>query len=154
MKLLHKRILILFSLALNVGFLIVAVPLFYTHSRPHDDRFQDEIAGVVKSLDLSPAVSRAVMDNINQFKTAFDELDDGIRKIRKDMEYLIQQRGPLDRDRLHELVLEDDELRKRKGEVFENHVVDLRRILGDEKGALYFIQLRRVLKPYHKDSHR
>jgi hypothetical protein len=65
-KLLTKRILILFSAALNVGFMIVALTLVYQHSRPLHERDWNQLVDIVRQLDLPAAQSQEARNRYNQ----------------------------------------------------------------------------------------
>ena len=150
MKLLHKRILILFSVALNIGFVVVAISMAVQHSRPYHERSWLELVGIVEQLDLPPGEEAAVLETIKAFRKIADKHDEDIKTARKMVLQLLAASGPLDRGRLHALVEAAEQEHEIKGKVFENHVADLRRQLGDEKGAEFFSRLLQHLEDKHR----
>ena len=154
MKLLYKRILILFSVALNIGVVIMAIALIYHHSKPQDDRSWRELAEIVKRLDLPASQSRAALDDMRKFRSSMDNLDEGLQRARGDILRLAARSGPVDREELHRLIEAADHYSTLKGELFETHVMELRRLLGDEKGAQFFSLLQKHIESKDKKQHR
>ena len=154
MKLLHKRILTLFSVALNIGFVVVALTLVYLHSKPHDDRSWSELTGIVQRLDLPESQFRAALDSIRKFRSSMQDLDKDLRQARGNILRLLSRKGPVDPDELHRLIEVTDRYNRLKGERFETHVLGLRRLLGDERGAQFFTLLQQQLEKKGKNPHR
>lgn len=154
MKLIYKRILILFSVALNVGFVIMAGVLAYHHGPPFRGHSGIEIAAMVQRLKLPEAQESAVLDTIEQFRAARDAQDKDLKQARDNIIRLLASAGPLDRKQLHALIEAAEHQEKRKSRVFEAHVLQLRDQLGDEKGALYFTFLLEHLKAGKQRPHR
>lgn len=146
MKLLTKRILILFSAALNVGFVIVALTLVYQHARPLHERSWNELVEIVRQLNLPAAHSQAALDNIRNFLNTVDHLDKELQHARDEILCLLAESSPVDPDQLHERIEAADAYEKHKSERFEKHTLALRQILGNEKGAQFFTLLRRHIQ--------
>lgn len=150
MKLLHKRILILFSIALNIGFVVVAISMAVHHSRPYHERSWLDLVAMVERLDLPRDQETAALESIKAFRESADQHDEKIKEARKRVLQLLAAPGPLDRDRLHVLIEAVDHEHGLKRRVFENHVADLRRQLGNEKGAEFFSRLLKHLEDRHR----
>lgn len=138
MNLLHKRMFIMFSVALNVGFVIMAVAMVYQHSISSRERSWAEIADIVARLKLPEAREQTVLDTIGQFRSTMDKNDQDLKAARSAIIRLLAKSGPVDLDQLHGLIGAADNREKHKNEAFEAHVIQLRNQLGDEKGALFF----------------
>lgn len=138
MNLLHKRMFIMFSVALNVGFVIMAVAMVYQHSISSHERSWAEIADIVARLKLPEAREQTVLDTIGQFRSTMDKNDQDLKAARSAIIRLLAKSGPVDLDQLHGLIGAADNREKHKNEAFEAHVIQLRNQLGDEKGALFF----------------
>ncbi|BBO83682.1 hypothetical protein [Desulfosarcina ovata] len=154
MKLTYKRILIFFSVALNIGFVVVALTLVWQHAKPAHQRSWREIVDVVDQLALPASESEVALDNIRVFRSEFDQLDQDLKTARGDILRLLARKGPLDREQLHGLMAVADACVKRKSERFEVHVMALRQLLGDEKGAQFFSLLEKKVKPKGGPSHQ
>ena len=150
MKLLHKRILILFSVALNIGFVVVALSMAVHHSRPFHERSWLEVVDIVDRLDLPRNQQADVLETIKVFRSNADKRDKDIKEARKKVLLLLAQSGPLDTGRLQGLIEAVRHQEEGKSRVFEDHVVRLRSQLGDEKGALFFTYLIKHLEAKHR----
>ncbi len=154
MNLFHKRLLILFSVALNVGVAVMAIIMIIHHPKSLEEHSWRELAVIVERLNLPDAKKKAVLANIRQFGNTVDQHDGGLKKAREDILRFLAREGPLDRNQLHRLVEKLEALERQKGVAFESHVVDLRRQMGDEKGALFFSLLLAHLETKNQNSHR
>ena len=154
MSLFHKRLLILFSVALNVGVAIMAIVMIIHHSKSSEDHSWHELAAIVERLNLPEAKERGVLADIKRFGNTVDKFDEDLKKARDDILRFLAKKGPLDRNKLHRLIGRVEFLERQKGMAFESHVVDLRRQLGDEKGPLFFSRLLAHLQTKNQNSHR
>lgn len=154
MKLIYKRGLVLFSVALNVGFVIVALILVYQHSTHSHDHGWRELVAIVGKLDLPAEQSRRVLDDMRQFHSDVEALDRELERARGRVMALLARKGPVDREQLHRLMEAVDERGRRKSERFERHIIELRHLLGDEKGSQFFSLLQRHMQSTHAHSHR
>ncbi len=77
-----------------------------------------------------------------EFKSRMDEIDTLTHAARREtMDYMAFS-GPLDQDRFHRLITATQKLEEEKRGLFEAHVLGIRTLLGDEKGAEFFSRLR------------
>ena len=141
MKLSHKRMLILFSAALNIGFVIAAAVMFAQHSGPFHRRSSKQIEQIVHRLDLQAPKEAEILDTIRQFRETVGRLDRNVKKARDDVMLLLGRKGPVDPKQLRRLNEKAQIQENLKTAAFEAHVLDLRSRLGDEKGALFFFLL-------------
>ena len=142
MKLVYKRILIFFSVALNIGFLAAALYQNYDRVLPRHERRWQELMTIVQELDLPSGKEAEVTGLMTRFKREMEVLDKQSRSVRKQAMALMARTGPLDRRQLHRLFQESARHSIRKKEMFEAHVLRMREVLGDEKGAEFFSRLR------------
>jgi hypothetical protein len=153
-KLLYKRIFILFSVALNIGFVIMAITMVYHHSKSRHERSWLEIVDIVHRLKLPEAKESAALDTVRQFRATIDKHDQDLKQARSNIILLLSRTGPLAQDQLHQMIEAADDQEKRKNEAFEAHVIKLRNQLGNEKGAQFFSLLLEHLKAEDKPPHR
>lgn len=154
MKFIHKRILIMFSMALNIGFVIVAITLASQHSMPIKKHSRKVIVNMVHRLNLPEKQEDIVLVEVRRFREKLDLHDRDLRQARGDILRLLAKPGPVDPDRLHGLIQAADLQEKKKNQIFENHVLALRSQLGDEKGALFFSYLLEHLESEDRPNHR
>ena len=129
-------------------------PWPFNHSRPFHERSWLELVEIVEKLDLPRDQKAAALENIRGFREIADKHDEDIKRARKKVLQLLAGSGPLDADRLHALIESSEKEHGLKTRVFEDHVVDLRRQLGDEKGAAFFSYLLQHLEDKHRRPKR
>ncbi len=152
MKLLYKRILIIFSVALNIGFLIMSGTMFINHNVR--SREISKIEEIVYSLNLTEAQKNKVMDSIHHLKSAIDKQETKINLARTDILILASKSEPLDEHQLQQLseALNQEEIKKNA--LFNAQVIELRTILGDEKSAQFYSLILEHTKNTNKPNRR
>jgi hypothetical protein len=128
----------MFSVALNIGFVIMAITMIHHHSKSFHERSWLDIVGIVHRLELPATKEGAVLDTITKFRVTAEKNDQDLKIAHRNIILLLARTGPLDRDQLHQLIETADHQEKRKNEAFESHVFELRNQLGNEKGPLFF----------------
>lgn len=154
MTLSHKRLLVLFSIALNVGFIVMAIVMVLYHPKPFRERSWQELVGIVQELDLPAEPEDAVMENMRQFRETMDRYDRDLKQARDDVIRFLANDGPIDENHLHQLNETAQSWEKRKSDAFEAHVIELRSLLGNEKGARFFSLLQAHLESRKSKSKR
>jgi hypothetical protein len=153
-KLVYKRIFVMFSVALNIGFVLVAVTLAYNPSMLFKKRAHRVITDIVQRLNLSEEQESAVLESVRHFRDTLHSHDKDLKKARADVLRLLATPGPLDPARLHALVQATNLQEEQKNHIFENHAIELRNRLGDEKGALFYSYLLERLESEDRPQHR
>ena len=153
MNLYHKRMLIFFSVALNVGFVIMAIVMLVQHPNSSHKRSYRAILGVVSQLNLPEDQERAVLETIQRFRGTMDQHNQDLKKARSNIVRFLAVDGPVDRDQLHRLTNALDSEEKIKNNAFEAHFMDLRNQLGNEKGAQFFSLLLAHIETKDQTSH-
>ena len=155
MKLLYKRLFIMFSVALNIGFLIIAISLVYYHrANSFHERSWLELVDIIHRLELPERQENAALDTIKRFRVILDKHNQDVKRARNNIILALAKPGPVDQEQLHRLFEAADHQEKLKNGTFEAHVLDLRHQLGNEKGALFFSLLLEHLKSEHPSPHR
>ena len=134
----RKRLLILFSAALNIGFVIMVIVMLINHPTSHRERTWREIVDIVQRLDLPASTEKSVIEAMTRFRETMKSYDHDLEGARRDIIRLLAGSGPVDRAELHRLFELAQAKENQKSSTFEAHVIDLRRQLGDEKGARFF----------------
>lgn len=146
MTLSQKRLLVFFSIALNVGFIVMAIVMVIHHPKPFRERAWQDLVGIVQDLDLPAERENAVMENMRQFRETMDRFQRDLKQARGDILRFLASDGPIDENRLHLLIETAQSREKRKSDAFEAHVIELRSLLGNEKGARFFTLLQAHLE--------
>jgi len=150
MKLTYKRILILFSVALNIGFLIMALFQAYQHTiYPKEQQRWKELMIIVRELNLPDAKAARAMETIARFRERMDSIETELKQARMEVLDLLAQTGPIDKERLHSLVQAAEMFSQKKRSMFEAHVIELRQVLGNGDGARFFIRLKEHIESKH-----
>jgi hypothetical protein len=144
----------MFSVALNIGFVLVAISLACHHSISFEKRSRKVVKGMVQRLNLPATQESAILDSIQDFRKTLIAQDRDLRKARGDILRLLAASGPLDPVRLHAMVDATDIQEKLKNRMLENHVLELRNRLGDEKGAMFFAYLLEHLESEYRPHPR
>lgn len=154
MKLFHKRLLIFFSVALNVGFLIMAIVMMLHSTDASHHRSYQEILDIVKQLNLAGDQELALVETIKQFRTTLDQHNQDLKKARSAIVRLLAAAGPVDRNQLRRLTAAVGSEENLKNEAFEAHFMDIRSQLGHEKGAQFFTLLLARIEARDQTHHR
>lgn len=147
-----KRIWILFSVALNIGFVITAIVLFYTNpppmTHPHYHAYARK---ALAQLDLAPEQEKAVLENMDRFRDLRNNVDRDFHKVRSRMLSLLSLPGPLDHVQFDAIGKQVAQLETRKHECIRQHILDMRNRLGDEKGAEFFAAILAQVQTNNKE---
>ncbi len=146
MTLLHKRILVLFSFALNIGFIITAIIMVHHHSISPKERSWMEMINIIHQLNLSQEKEAAALDMTGKFKVVIDKYHKDIKQAHKNILFMLAKTEVLNQSQLHKLIETARLQEKNKNKAFEDHVLELREQLGNEKGALFFSLLLEHIK--------
>ncbi len=141
-----KRILIMFSVALNIGFIITAIVLYYTHPpRPHH-RYRAYAQEALQRLNLPPEQHKDVTMYMDLFKEQIDATMQALHLARTDMLMVVSNAGPLDQKKFDETNAALNLLAEQKNQEIRHHVLRMRKQLGDDKGAQFFSEMLTKVK--------
>lgn len=141
MKFTSKRLLVLFSVALNIGFVIVAVVLIFHDGHPSHRGVQRQLTTMVERLDLPEAQKKAALESLKTFNIKIHELDADLKQAHIDLLRMLSQNKPLDQNELHRLVMQIGQRHNNKDKAFQGHIIALHTLLGNEKSAQFFSYL-------------
>lgn len=142
MTLLTKRLLIFFSVALNIGFVLFALTTSYRcHYITHEQRTLNELTDIIRSLELPDASEKEALDAIMKFNGLISDYKKDLSGARNDVMASLAQKEEPDRAHLDKLIARVEELEKGKRGMFMAHTLELRKILGNDKGPEFFSRL-------------
>lgn len=153
MKLTHKRILIFFSVALNIGFLTMAGLNAWDRSVPKKDKRWNELRGIVLELKLPGEKADKALAVMAEFRDRMDVIEKNHRASHLETLDYLAGAETLDPDRLHALLLGSDQFTRKRRELFESHIMAMRQVLGDTDGLRFFARLRAHLESKYRSSH-
>ncbi len=144
-----KRILIIFSVALNIGFIIMAVFHSFQDTVSKHDRHWEELMTVVRELELPESKQSQAKAAMARFRDQLTGINQQLDQAREDVMVFLTQNGPLDKRRLHQLLEVTHDLYGEKQMMFESHAIEIYRVLGDRDGARFFRSLVELKKSKH-----
>lgn len=153
MKLFHKRLLILFSVALNIGFVIMATVMVVHHSNVSQNRSYRTILDIVQQLNLPDDQQRTVLETIKQFRTTLNAHHAVLKTARHQIVHYLTTDGPVDRSQVHQLTEALNAAEKKKNEAFQTHFLNLRNQLDNQKGAQFFTLLLAHIEAKDQNHH-
>ena len=142
-----KRILTLFSVALNIGFLISAILLYMSHPTLHQRAYRVHAKKALESLNLPKDQEQTVTAAMERFEDSIDQIHLSFHQARSKMLSALAQPGPLDKNQFDAASEEVKQLLFRKDNRIRTHILEMRRRLGDEKGAQFFTAMLAQVKP-------
>lgn len=132
-----KRLLIMFSVALNIGFVIMAA--IFVYNRPHSfHEFFEAQAATLSRLEVSPAVEHAILDALKKMETSHKAFVDQLHQGRQEALTMLATPAPVDQKRYDEIGDSVSKILIERNRVVHNHLIEIRKQLGDEKGAVFF----------------
>lgn len=141
-----KRILIIFSIMLNIGFVITAAIVIYYHPANHRERHLTYSENAVKSLHLLPDKEKRMLAAVKDFHQKMSETKKDFKEYRAKILSVLAEPGPIDQDRFEASVNGIHERHGQLHEMIRGYVLKMRQDLGDENGARFFHELKRQLQ--------
>jgi uncharacterized membrane protein len=141
-----KRVLILFSVSLNIGFLVYSV-WAYMDNPVSQYKAHATIAGeALAQTDAPPDVRQAAQRAIEDFDREIASLHEKMRQSRLRTIGLMAQPGDLPLIELEQVRQDYERMLLERTALLNNHLIKLRQILGPEASPTYFGELRDRLK--------
>lgn len=141
-----KRILIIFSITLNIGFVITAAIMIYNHPIRPWERHLAYSENAIKHLNLTPEKEKSMLTKIIDFHQKIDDAKKDFKTSRTKILSVLAKPGPTD---LAQFKSASNEIQQKHGQLHEivrSHVLKLRQELGDKNGARYFQELIKQLE--------
>lgn len=135
-----KRVIFIFSITLNVGFLIMAAILVIQHPPlPHSSaKMQLEL---LERLDLPEAVETHIIAAMDKMAADHDDFKRRHHLAINTSIALLAKPVPVDEERFLELNEKVVDLMTRQNLAVRERLLEIRRRLGDENGALFFTEM-------------
>lgn len=141
MSLATQRTLVIFSVALNIGFIIIAIYHYYLHAGSPSERYEKKITAIVRELNLPESKEAELKTYLTGFWDNAAKLREHLWESRLKVLPVLAQPGPLDRDQLKKLIWDTGRLSLKKQTLFEDYAIEVYQILGDEKATYFFGRL-------------
>ncbi len=152
MTLTTKRMLVMFSVALNIGFVIMAAVLVYEHPPSHHNFFNMQVK-TLSGLNVPAQVKQSVLDELMAMENSHKNHIDRLEQARHDAMTLLATPGPLDQKRFDTIDATIAEILNQRSHQIHDHLIEIRKQLGDEKGAEYFSVLMKEVEKQRAKEH-
>lgn len=132
-----KRLLIMFSVALNIGFVIMAA--IFVYNRPHSfHEFFEAQAATLSRLEVPPVLEHAILDSLRQMEASHKAFVNQLHQARQEAMTMLATPAPVDLKRYDEIGDSISEIIIERNRLVHNHLIEIRKQLGDEKGAVFY----------------
>ena len=152
MTLTAKRMLVMFSVALNIGFVIMTAVFIY-HRPPSFHHFFEVQAATLSRLEVPPAVERSILDALAKMEDSHEQFVSRLHGTRQEAMTMLATPGPVDRKRFDTLGETISEILIERNRMVHEHLIEIRRQLGDEKGAAYFHAMLKEIEKRKSKKH-
>lgn len=143
-----KRILVIFSVALNIGFVVMAVILALNHPK----RFrpsQEMRIEILSHLNLPEELEKSVIASMETVEASHKDFKRNLYQARNKGLTLLARPGPLDQAQFEQTNNEIVEIMALQNNSIRDHLVEIRQMLGDEKGARFFGEILEESRKHH-----
>lgn len=141
MKNYSKHLWGVFSVALNIGFIVAAVFIYYHHPSSAHHGYLSHARILVKELRLPASQQEELSDCLERFEREIYSVGGEYHQIQTDILTLLSAQGDLDMEKLDEIYARQGVLSRKKRDIVRNHLVLMRKLLGNEKSAQFFPRL-------------
>ncbi len=136
----NKRWVMIFSLALNIGFVIMAAYGLYAHylAGPSHIRHIQAIEQSLQELDLPPQIKQQAKAEYSRFLNQMGLIRSEIRATGHNNFELLSREGTFDQQAFDQNWAKIFELGSRKYALVKEHLMNMHQILGPEYSAAFF----------------
>lgn len=137
-----KRLLILFSVSLNIGFVAFTAYNVLHKPAPRWQMFETLFSESLAKTNAPPETKARALAEQNRFAEEFSALKDVSRRAKLQRLELFAAQGALDKDRMQANSDERMAIYAERDALLQQHFLNMRDILGGEQSALFFNELR------------
>jgi hypothetical protein len=135
-----KRVLVIFSITLNLGFLIMAAIGVIHHPSPSHRSAKMRLEALSR-LDLPEAVEMPIIAAMHKMEADHNDFKRRLHLAINTSIALLAKPGPVDEEHFFDLNDKAVDLMARQNQAIREHLLDIRRRLGDEDGAQFFTEM-------------
>ncbi len=143
-----KRILVIFSVALNIGFVVMAVILALNHPKRFRPNQEMRIE-ILSHLNLPEELEKSVIASMETVEASHKDFKRNLYQARNKGLTLLARPGPLDQAQFEQTNNEIVEIMALQNNSIRDHLVEIRQMLGDEKGARFFGEILEESRKHH-----
>ncbi len=128
-------------MALNIGFIVAAIVIYYNHPSVSHGRYTVNATKIVDNSDFSSEKKKELTKSIEQFRKEISDLGTKLHQGQIDMLKVLSRPGPLDSDTFDGIYARQNLLWKKKHQMLRDHLLLMKKELGDEKSVWFFSQM-------------
>ncbi len=136
-----RQILIAFSVALNVGFIVAALVIYWNHPSGSHYRYSPNAKKIVNTSNLSLEQKEHLTKCLEQFTRQMSAVGNDLHQSQVDMLKILSAPGSLDHDAFDKAYARQDILWKEKHAMLRDHLLLMRKELGDDKSTWFFSKI-------------
>ncbi len=136
-----KQILVVFSGALNVGFIVAALVIYWNHPSGSHHRYSTNAKKIVNTSNLSLEQKENLTKFLEEFTQQMSSAGKDLHQSQVDMLKILSAPGPLDYDAFDNTCARQSLLWKEKHQMLRDHLLLMRKELGDDKSTWFFSQI-------------
>ncbi len=137
----YKQILAAFSLALNIGFIVAAIVIYYHHPSVSHGSYVVNAQKILDGSDLSSEKRKELTSCLEQFRKEISALGTKLHQGQIEMLNVLSRPGPLDAHSFDAIYTRQNLLWEEKHEMLRDHLLFMRKELGDKKSEWFFSQI-------------
>ena len=141
-----KHIGIVFSVALNVGFIVAAIFVYFNHPFVRHNGYLASAEQIIQKMDLSAQQHKELKGCLEQFKQEIASVGGAYRQTRTEMLTLLATADELDEERFDTVCLNMANIFSKKQEIMKKHLFAIRTAIGKEKSSVFFSGLLQRFK--------
>jgi len=139
-----KKFLIIFSICLNIGFIIIAGYALVLHKSPHDrhkSRFYRH-AKLFEKLDMQTNQQKEINQLINNYVLTNNKVHSDAIKLKLVLYSLLEKPGLSNENELKDHLKKIQEAECKKEEIKFEHLLDIKRVLTGDQAQKFFQTLK------------
>ena len=136
-----KHILMIFSIALNIGFIVAAVFIYYNHPATSRSGYLTFAREIIKELDLPAELNEEIKTGLELFRKDIASTGSQLQQLQNKILKVLSASRKLNEDELSEIYAGQDVLFQQKHKIVRDHLLMMKSKLGDEKSSRFFSEL-------------
>ncbi len=136
-----KNIALVFSVALNIGFIVAVIFIYFNHPATNHYGYLGRADKIIQAMDL-PAEKRSELQNcLEQFEEEISFFGNSYRQIQIEILTLLAAPKQFDEAALEAVYVRQGEMSQKKRDIVKKHLVLMRKLLGSENSSHFFSSL-------------
>ena len=148
-----KRLLLIFSVCLNIGFIVIAAYAFYQKSnRSFRNRHLHKLSSsaVFESVDLNQQQQEEVDQLVQLFRANMLSVSKAVAPLKAELFSGMAGDTPLSDEEAQAIINQMNILQSQRGELIHQHLKALRQVLTEEQAQVVFTRFAEIQNRWSK----